>query len=139
MAFDADSEVIPLDYNFATLAKRYPGRYPVLEGVEGTVPEPSDEAVQAFQQALARATRELLPRDIDEDDPKAVAKAMRSMPEDTWAKVDVKIIDALAELTAGSPTREQIAALPFRLRRKFITWVQKELMDPEGSNAATKV
>jgi len=139
MTFDADEEVAPLDYNFGTLAKRWPGKYPDLEGVVGTVPEPSDEAVQAFQRAMSRATRDLLPSDVDTDDPRAVALAMRKMPEDTWTKIDEGIIDALADLTAGSPTRAQLVALPFRLRRKFLMWIQRELMNPESSNAATKV
>jgi hypothetical protein len=61
------------------------------------------------------------------------------MPEGTFAKIDEGIIDALAELTAGSPTRTQLVALPFRLRRKFIMWLQQELMNPEGLTAATNV
>jgi hypothetical protein len=137
VSFDAGSEVEPLDYNFDTIAKRYPGRYPELEGVTGTVPEPSDDAVQTFQRRLTAATVDLLPV-IDMDDRVAVAKALRDMPEETFAKADQTIIDAVGELCAGSPTREQIAALPFRLRRKFVAWLQRELMNPESLTAATR-
>jgi len=137
MSFDAGSEVEPLDYNFDTIAKRYPGRYPELEGVIGTVPEPSDDAVQTFQRRLTAATVDLLPV-LDLDDRVAVAKALRDMPEETFAKADQVIIDAVGELCAGSPTRDQVAALPFRLRRKFVAWLQRELMNPESLTAATR-
>jgi hypothetical protein len=116
----------------------YPGKYPALEGVKGTVPEPSDEAVQEFQRRLTAASRDVLPDDLDLDDRVAVARAMRDLPEGTFRKIDQAIIDAVAELTDGDPTREQIAALPFRLRRRFVTWLQRELMDPESSTAATR-
>lgn len=137
MAFDAADQVEPMDYNFDTIAKAYPGRYPLLEGVSGTVPEPSDEAVQHLQHRLTTATKGLIPDGIDTTDRTALALALREMPEGLFRDAEESVIDALAELTAGSPTREQIAALPFRIRRNFVRWLQKELMDPESSTAAT--
>jgi|1185.fasta_scaffold544084_2 tRNA(Met) C34 N-acetyltransferase TmcA len=137
MAFDAADQVEPLDYNFDTIAQLYPGKYPILEGVKGTIPEPSDDAVQHLQHQLTAATKGLIPDDVDRDDRAALARAMRDLPEETFKLAEGKVTSALAELCAGSPTREQIEALPFRLRRKFLAWVQRELMDPESSTAAT--
>lgn len=135
--FDAGDVVDPLEYNFDTIAKRYPGKFPELEGVEGITDEPSDEAVQRLQHDLQAATAELFPDEVDMDDRAAVAQAMRGLSEDDWAKAEQNIIDAVARLTNGKPSREQIAALPFRVRRKYVQWLQRELMNPEHSTVAT--
>lgn len=137
--FDAGTQVEPLDYNFDTIATMYPGRYPLLENVQGTTDEPSDEDVQKLQRRMRAATKDLIPEGIDPDDKIALVKATRDLPEDAFRTAEAAILDAIADLTAGKPSRDQIAALPFRVRRKYIQWVQRQLMDPEGSNAATTV
>lgn len=140
MGFDAGTVVAPLDYNFDSLAKlpKYQNpdgtsMYPELVGVVGTTPEPSDEAVQKMQRAFVASTKALQPAaDVDPNDPRAVRQALDDMPRELFAKAEEDILDALAELCAGSPTREQLKALPYRHKREYIKWLQGELMNPES-------
>ena len=43
------------------------------------------------------------------------------------------MIDLLAKVCQGSPSREQIAALRHRHRVAFMEWLTTELLDPKGS------
>jgi|1185.fasta_scaffold720548_1 hypothetical protein len=135
--FDAGAVVEALDYDFTYFYKQDHELYAVLAGAKGTVPEPSDEMVQRLQRKMAEATADLIPDGIDTDDRVAMVKAMAAMPEDAFAKGEAGILDALAELTRGFPTRDQLEVLPYRIKRKFIQWLTKQLMDPELSAAGT--
>lgn len=137
MGFDAADIVEPLDYNFDTLARRYPGLYPALDGVSGTVPEPSDEMVQRFQRDFAGATADLIPEGVDTNDRAALARVMRDMDDAVYKKSEDALLDALAALTRGQPTREQMGALPYRMKREFIKWLTNELMNPESSTVVS--
>jgi hypothetical protein len=140
MGFDAGSIVEPLNYNFDTLArmKEYTNpdgtsMFPELVGVYGTTKEPSDEAVQKMQRAFIDATKGLNPaEDVDPEDRRAVAKALNDLPREAFAKAEEDILNALAELCQGSPTRDQLAALPYRQKREYIKWLQGQLMNPES-------
>lgn len=140
MGFDAASIVEPLNYNFDTLAKMKEytnpdgtSMFPELVGVYGTTKEPSDEAVQKMQRAFIDATKGLNPgEDVDPDDQRAVAKALNELPREAFAKAEEDILSALAELCQGSPTRDQLAALPYRQKREYIKWLQGQLMNPES-------
>lgn len=139
MGFDAGTVVSPLEYNFDSLAKRYTkpdgeSMYPELVGVSGTTPEPSDEMVQEMQRSFVAATTRLNSATgaVDAEDRKAVAAALEAIPKEEFAKVEEDILDALAKLCQGRPTRDQLAALPYRQKREYIKWLQNELMNPES-------
>lgn len=132
MAFDVNDAPEPLDYDFDSIAKRYPGKYPDLEGVTGTTPEPSDDEVRELQAALGKATSALLPAGVNPDDRVALATALKDMDPAIFKQAEDGIIAAVAEITKGSPTFAQIMALPFRIRRRYVGWIQRELMNPEA-------
>lgn len=142
MAFDAAEEVAELEFNFDSLAQKYrhpdgSSKYPALEGVKGVTDEPSDDDIEAFQKAMAAAVNEAIPDGVDPTDQAAVAKASRNMPDGQFKKVQDAIVDAVSQLTKGSPSREQITALPFRHKRRYIQSLQQDLLNPEGAAAAT--
>src|SRR3954471_2845319 len=125
------------DHDFTYFYKKDPHVYAILADAKGTVPEPSDEMVQRLQRRMSEATADMIPDGIDPDDRVAMIKAMAAMPEDKFAKSEAGILDALAQLTRGQPTRDQLVILPFRVKRKFIQWLTKQLMDPELSAAGS--
>lgn len=142
MAFDAAEAVEELAYDFDSFA-RLPrntnpdgsSKFPALLDVHGVTPEPSDEDIERFQKAMAAAMSEALPDDVDPTDRVAVMRATRNMPDGQFTKIQDGITAAVADLTKGEPSREQIDALPFRLKRRYIQSLQADLMG-EGAAAA---
>jgi hypothetical protein len=133
MGFDASSVVEELNYDFDSLARKLgPERHPLLVGVKGTTPEPSDDEVRQFQLDQQAAAKKFMPDGVDPTDRVALLTAMRSMPDSAFSEAQEGILDSISKLTKGEPSREQIAALPFRHQRRYITWLQKQLMDPES-------
>jgi hypothetical protein len=126
MGFNAGDEVEPLDYDFTF----FKDKIPELAVAKGTIPEPSDTAVQRMQRKLVEATKKFVPSGAP--GAPTTAAAMADLPEDAFEQAETVILDAIAELCAGSPTREQLAVLPYRHKRKFIAWLQRQLMNPEA-------
>jgi len=105
--------------------------------VAGTIPDPSEARVRAFNLAVDKLRREaadettklLAEQDGDEqtqpDDPGLAEKAT-AIAE----RLHEKELDLVAELCAGTPTREQIADLPHRVRVAFMEWLGEELRNP---------
>lgn len=122
MGFDASTAVEPLDYDFTHFASRDP----VLADAKGVIDEPSDEAVQKMQRQFAEATKAF--RDASSGDGPPLAELDR----DVFEASETAILEAVAEVCNGSPSREQLAALPYRHKRRFLTWLQRQLMNPES-------
>jgi hypothetical protein len=122
MGFEADKVVSALVWNFR----------PFVEA-DGTTPEPSDKAVRHFLFETQQITAEL-PNSDDED----FVEQIKNMREEDYDAISDRITDLVAELCAGSPTRDQIDALPHRIQRQYVAWLRKELTDPEAPSVATK-
>ena len=131
MGFNASEQVEPLEYDFTYFGTANPP-ISVLANAKGEIPEPSDQAVTTMQRKLTAATKRFLPDNIDPNNQVAMNQAMAQIPEDAFSRAEQEILDAIAELCNGSPTREQLAALPYRHKRKFIAWLQRQLMNPES-------
>lgn len=136
MPFDID-EIPELEYNFHKLYVKYPKQFPELKDAVGVTPDPSDDDIEKFQKAMAAAMEKMLPAGTDPSDREAMAKAQQNMPDGQFKEVQGAILDAVADLTKGSPSREQLGALPFRHKRRYIESLQKDLVDPEGAAVAT--
>lgn len=121
MAFKADAVVEALEYDF----NPYPGK--------GTTPEPSDKAVRHF----LFTTQQIAAQLPDSDKPDFL-ELMNNITEEDWEMISDQVIDAVAELTNGQPTREEIEGLPHRIQQKYISWLRKELTDPEAPSSVTK-
>ena len=137
MPFDAAEAVPELEWSFHTLYLRKPEAYPGLKDAHGVTDEPSDDDIERFQKAMATAMGKAVPDGVDPTDRAAVARASQDMPDGQFKEIQDSILDAVAELTKGSPSREQLAALPFRHKRRYIESLQRDLVDPEGAAAAT--
>lgn len=137
MAFDAAEAVPELKWTFHSLYARYPDQYPALKDASGVTPEPSDDDIERFQKAMGAAMGKAVPDGVDPTDRAAMAKASQDMPDGQFKEIQDSILDAVAELTKGSPNREQLGALPFRHKRRYIESLQRDLVDPEGAAAAT--
>jgi hypothetical protein len=124
------TEADPLDYDFAP-----------YHDAKGTVPEPTDEQVARFYDRFARRLEAALGEDrlgddFDVTDPMAVGALLTSLREEDNRKLYDHMLEIHAEVCGGSPSREAIEALPFRLRRMFYGAVQ-EWLRPEGWKPAT--
>ncbi|MFI6986024.1 hypothetical protein ACIBSV_46730 [Embleya sp. NPDC050154] len=117
-SFDATSVVKPLRWKFD-------------KDTHGIVPEPSQEAVQEFFEALQAAARKA--KVIGADDVITSARdaeeALASIGDDIQAarEINDELEDALVKLCGGSPDRETLKTVPYRVRTKFSQWLMKEL------------
>ena len=129
MKFDATEDVDPLEFNFAPYAD-----------AKGVVPEPSEAQVAAFYVGLSSNMERALGKDrmagVDPTDPLSMADLLQSLTEEDQAKLGDSLLELHANVCGGEPSREHIAALPFRLRRMFYGAVQGWLR-PEGWKPAT--
>lgn len=108
---------------------------------KGSVPEPSDELVRAFYAGLGNALEGALGKDrlegIDLTEPDEVRKLMGQLTEDDLKAMQGQMLDLHAAVCDGSPSREELEALPYRLKQHFYGMLQAWL-SPEGSRLATK-
>lgn len=121
MAFDAGKVVEALDWSFR----------PFLDA-SGTVPEPTDDEIRKTNAQLRDITLAVTGEDFDPDDRRAAMQAFSKLSENDLEKFSDEQIDALAIITKDSPTRDQMAQCPPRVRAKFMNWLLSELNSPEG-------
>jgi len=141
MGFVASEQVEALTYDFTSLDPIPPG----LEKCKGTIPEPSSALVDRFvvkQNRLAITLSSVEPPELAKgaEKPKAPTSIIEALdqfiadervPEQERDKADNVWIDLLAEVTGGQPTRDEIAAMPYRIRTAFMKWLVQELIDPK--------
>jgi hypothetical protein len=127
--FNAADAVDPFDYNFAPYAD-----------AKGTIPEPTDAQVNRFYAGLASALKEGLGEDrvsgIDLADRAQLAKLQSELSADDMDKVSAAFLNLYAAVCSDQPSREDLEALPYRLRAAFYGAVQGWL-SPEASRPAT--
>lgn len=127
--FNAATAVEPLEYDFR----------PHVE-CDGTVPEPTDSQVASFYADLANSFRDALGPErvngVDWTDPSDVGELYQSITAEDNLKLYDRQLDVHAAVCGGSPSREQLEALPFQLRRVFYGMVQ-EWLRPEAETPAT--
>ena len=110
MGFSAESAVEPLDYDLR----------PYVDA-QGTVPEPTHEQVQA----LFKALRELVV--AAGVDPGAsrdeVIQAFADIPEEQQKAQSDATMQAIVDFCQGSPSKQEIEALPYRPLNAFLGWL----------------
>lgn len=139
--FKAAEVVAPLDYDFRT--KDNPkGRY-------GVIREPNDRQIADYMSGVKK-----LIKDLKADLPEAIAQGGEDVDlsvlfmavDDLDPEVVVRFHDDMAALFAalcsGEPGKDDILAVPIRIRVVFYAWLQREVMSPEvepgaGSNVTT--
>lgn len=134
--FDAGSACEKLDYDFTTgpfwsaLVEKHPN---LADQGRGTVPEPAEDDIMAFQ----RAQRAALGLDVGATE-EEVRKHLMAMTDDEQEAMNVAVLDAYVALCNGSPSREMLSAIPFRHRRLFYRWLSGEISDPKAASNGTK-
>jgi hypothetical protein len=128
--FNSGEVIEALDYDLTAHA-----------GPLGTVPEPTDAAIiRLYKRVREEVTKEIEAFGVtlqeDVQSPEALLELMGSFDEEKVLKASEIMIDIFAELCAGSPTKPQLVALPFRVRNAFFAWLMGEL-NPPGSSAGT--
>lgn len=127
MPFDAgkpEEYVVALDYDFRPYVN-----------ASGRTPEPSEDMIYEFQETV-RNTAKLLGRDdIDPNDNAATIKFMRSLSKEEMKQVNSEILKALAVLTQGRPSYEDMMSLntqAYRLGQAYIGSLMGDLLNPKG-------
>ena len=115
------ADVAALDFDFTGIQKA-DGTF--CEG-KGTIPEPSGEELQTFLETMQRFEKETI------DAVKAAEDAGVAPDIDAGALL-ANAQHAIADFAKGTPSFEQIAALPVRYFGAFSRWLQEEFQAPKA-------
>lgn len=148
--FDGKKLVSALEYDFTSIPKSGSNGKTIYCKGKGFIPEPTDEAIDTYRkaymrmQAEAQGFRDEVLRRIQEaeseEDIQAAMREMEGAFEQLPAVKDVreKLTPAMVAMTDGSPSEEQLQALPSRALRVFAQWLFDEVNDPNASSVATR-
>lgn len=124
--FDAATAVDPMEWDFSHYG-----------GGKGVVPEPSTAEMQDFQRDFAKVMRKGQALEIsDEEAMKLSEKAFDKLQADAQ-KIGEELDELIARLCKGSPSTEDVATLPFRVKTAFSKWLMEQFR-PEGETSGTK-
>lgn len=130
--FDAGAVVEALEFTFKPHAD-----------LEGTVPEPNDRQIAAFQKAMKdeiiKAARELgVTGDISIGEFMAALEKTDQTVEEV-IEVNRRAAKIFADLCSGHPSQAQLMKVPPRARLAFFRWLQGEVLSPEALTGAGNV
>jgi hypothetical protein len=140
--FDASTVVADddLDFDFSAFG-----------GPQGTIPEPPRELVEAFNNYFRNAAEkagldvaelaELMVPEAPGEPPssermRALVKLSLDHPEANQ-QLDKARIEALVKLCQGTPSKEQITALPYRHQEAFFGWLTSKFARPSSTNGTS--
>lgn len=109
-------------------------------GKMGTIPDPSDEMIEAFMRGMRDTAKEFQNgEDVDVDNlsQEELAELMDDDSRMRIQEAQVKIAELTGALCQDSPGQDELLALPFRVRQGFLRWLQGKLLDPESAAAGT--
>jgi hypothetical protein len=146
--FNAGDVVEPLDWDFTGRDKdgHVPKGWPrELSTAKGTIKEPSDQAIGVFLEdvrnlstdaaRLDAQTRKMIDDLSSKDqDPDKFAAALKELPVTSMMTMMEGMAEAFSKLCSGHPTKNQIMALPLRVRVAFFNWMQQEVVNPEAGS-----
>jgi len=129
--FDATEVVEALEWDFTAAGVK----------AKGTIPEPSDAAIGAFLDGIKKlyssAQEGGLVPDLSGDlDPAQLMSALAALTGEAYVKFQADLAGLFAELCGNTPTKDQLLALPLRVRVPFFGWVQREVVSPEAEPGA---
>jgi len=128
MAFDASTvEIVDLDYDFRPHVN-----------ASGRTPEPTEALIVEFQEAT-KNNAVLLGRgnEVNYGDPKSVLKFMRSLGKEERLEITDAQLKALANLTQGRPSYEQLKEFNeahHRLCLAYQASILSDIFNPKGLN-----
>lgn len=132
--FDASTIGGDIEYDFSKWS-----------GPAGVVPEPSRGAVSRMMKEVSSAFKEVGLRDENADDGSLqmdeVVNTMTKVEDEDEEMFELlanKLLDSLAKVCGGSPSREVLEALPYRPFIGFFGYVVGNLTNPEGTRSGTQ-
>lgn len=131
--FKAREVVSALEYDFAGIKANTPEDQELLDAARGVTPEPSTMQVRRMntrQKALLG-----LPADATVKD---TLDALATKSEEELLEIDEEQLDIVADITSGEPSRDELAALPWRHRQGYYGWLLGELNNPSVGTASTR-
>lgn len=120
--FKAADAVEALDYDFAPY------------GPAGTTPEPSRAAMDTFLEQVRQLAVEAGANAPASSD---VPDALAGLGDAKLTELSDRMLDLFAGVCQGSPSREALAELPFRIQQVWMGWLLRELTDPTKQSVAT--
>lgn len=126
MGFKAQDAVEALEFDFNPHVN-----------ASGVVPEPTSDQIDEFRTTLAAAYQDLgldpetLNAATGEGGIGPVLEHFGAIMAST-SNLETKVAKAVAVLCSGSPTEEQILALPYRVRQAFLGWMTGTFFNPEA-------
>lgn len=109
-------------------------------GVQGMTPDPSDEMLEAFMRGMRDAAKQYSAAEGVDVDNLTQAEIAELMEDDDAMQIvaaQKTICSLVGDLTGGSPSADQLLALPLRVRQAYIKWIQGKLFDPEAGAASS--
>lgn len=111
-------------------------------GVQGIIPDPSDQQLEDFMRGMRDAAKEYSSEDLDDDkiEDMSAEELSELLDDDSSMRIkeaQEKIAGLVAELCSGSPNQDELLRLPFRVRQGFLRWLQGKLINPESEAADT--
>lgn len=140
--FNAGEIVEPLEYDFT----RYGGS-------AGVIPEPTSKKVDEFNDTMRRYAAEakkkisdatggkslsaIIQMDENSADAEEILDALEGLDSNMLSGQQETLAEALGKLCSGSPDKDQLLRLPFRVFAAFNKWMVAEIR-PEKGTPATK-
>jgi hypothetical protein len=112
-----DAGLDELTYNFTKVG-----------GKQGVIPEPSTLQVETFTEML----QQVMPLTQDAEGKTILDVKALVAKSEAGEDLGYLINHAIADLTSGEITAEEIAALPFRTQRAFYGWIVGTFLSPEA-------
>lgn len=131
--FKASQAVSKMSYDFTGIEVADEDTAALLAKAKGVTPEPSPAQVRHFH-ATQRELLNLSPDTTQEE----VVRAMAAKTEDQLLDMDEDIMDMMAEVTSGKPSRDLLAALPFRVREAYYGYLMGELANFLATSGTTR-
>lgn len=119
MSFDINDLVEPLDFNF----RQY--------GPQGVIPEPSQDAVEHFQEEMASLAGGATSQE-------QLAEWAAGLTDAQRKEQRPRLVAAIAAVCGGEPSLETIQALPHRVLMHFVGYLTAKLLDPTGAASGQK-
>lgn len=131
--FKARERVSGLEYDLSGITVADDDAQALLDSAKGVIPEPSTYAVRRMNGRL----NDLLGLEADATMEQRL-EALASKTEDEMHEIDDEQLDIIAEIANGSPSREELEALPFRHRQAFYGWLIGEMANPTAGTTSTR-
>lgn len=129
MGFKPSDAVEALDYDFRPEVDSY-----------GTIPEPTQSDLESLFSDLreigAKGSMDALASvQPGVDNPGAV---LAELPEDLLGNLTGALVAAVAKICKGTPSEDEINALPVRYRQAFLDWLLGETTNPTKRTPASR-